>query len=157
MQSPPERVDEPRAASARSPEHWILLALAMASLVVFVAFALFVEPDARGFGTHEQLGLPPCRTIEWWGVPCPGCGVTTSFTLAAHGDFRGALRTQPFGAVLGVLVPLVALWSFAVHVRGRDLRRELSRALRPRVVIVLVALFLGAWIYKLASFRGWIG
>lgn len=155
MQSPSEPAREPQRA--RSPEHWIVLALTTTSLAVFVAFALFVKPDARGFGTHEQLGLPPCRTIEWWGVPCPGCGVTTSFALAAHGDLLGALRTQPFGAVLGVLVPLVALWGLVVHFRGRDLRREISRALRPRLVVVLVALFVGAWLYKVASFRGWLG
>jgi hypothetical protein len=149
--------DRTSAPGRRSPEHWIVLALASAALAVLVAFAVALEPDARGFGTHERLGLPACRTIEWWGVPCPGCGVTTAFTLVAHGRILAALATQPFGALLGIGVPLVALWAWMQHLRGRDLRRETARALRPTLVAALTLAFVGAWLYKLARVRGWLG
>ncbi|NBO19844.1 MAG: DUF2752 domain-containing protein, partial [Proteobacteria bacterium] len=39
----------------------------------------WLTPDARGLGTHEQLGLPPCGFYLWYGLPCPSCGMTTSW------------------------------------------------------------------------------
>lgn len=146
----------PDAKGARSVEHLVLFAGANLALAALAAFALFVEPDARGHGTHERLGLPPCAPMDLWNVPCPGCGVTTSFALAAHGRLLASFVNQPLGCALAVGVPLFALWAWRVHLKRGDLRDELSRrATWPWAVGVTLLVTL-SWIYKLARVRGWI-
>jgi hypothetical protein len=139
------------ARTKRSFEHWIVLAGAFLGLALFLVLAWFVAPDPRGYGTHEKLGLPACAMMKWLHVPCPGCGVTTSVTLAAHGRVLDAVRTQPFGVVVAIAIPLAALWALLGHFRGRDLYRDLNAVrLAPWLWVIGGALAL-SWIYKLVS------
>ena len=149
--------DQVEPDSRRSLEHWLLLSVAIAGVAALVVLGFLVEPDPRGFGTHEKLGLPPCRTIQWWGIPCPGCGVTTSVALVAHGRPLDAFLVQPFGLVSVAGVVVIAAWALAGVVRGRDLGEDLrARNLRAAGWTVAAAM-LAAWIYKIALVRGWIG
>ena len=92
---------------------WWSMALACTAVLV-VAAAL--EPDLRGYGTHAQLGLPPCGFLLLTGAPCPGCGLTTAFAHAIRGNWLLAADANPFGVLLFVLscacVPLgmIAGW-----------------------------------------------
>jgi hypothetical protein len=145
---------EAAAPSKRSPEHGFILAGALLGVVLLAVLAWFVAPDPRGYGTHEKLGLPPCAMMKWFHVPCPGCGVTTSVTLAAHARFLDAARTQPFGLVVAFAIPLAAVWALVGHFRGRDLYRDLVAVrLRPWLWWIGGALAL-SWFYKLAVVFG---
>jgi hypothetical protein len=138
----------------RSPEHGFVLAGALLGPVFLAVLAFLVAPDPRGYGTHEKLGLPPCAMMKWFHVPCPGCGVTTSVTLAAHARFFDAARTQPFGLVVALAIPLAAIWALAGHLRGRDLYRDLS-AVRPGPWLWWLGGALAlSWFYKLAVVLG---
>jgi len=141
-------VSEP---TPRSPAHWILLALAPASVLLLVVLGVFVTPSPSGHGTHTQLGLRPCLSMEWLGAPCPGCGVTTSVTLAAHGRFVDAFLNQPLGLVVAALLVLYPLWALWHVARGRDLRERFSQLSARLWVPGLSVVILGAWIYKLAT------
>lgn len=144
-------------AGERSQEHWILLFGSLGALLIFVALALWIHPDPRGFGTHEQLGLPACRMIDWTGIPCPGCGVTTSVALFAHGHFREAFHNQPLGFLVGFAIPLCAAWTSTRHLSGRDLVRDLQiLRVKPFVILLFVAVLL-PWLYKIAVVKGWMG
>ncbi len=80
---------------------------------VLVASA-WLRPDARGFGTHQQLGLPPCTFQAMTHVPCPGCGLTTSFAYMAHGHILrafGAHLMGPFLFAITLAVALLAPWA----------------------------------------------
>ena len=145
------------ARPSRSREHWLVLACALALPVALLVLGLFLTPDPRGWGTHEQLGFRPCLPMSRWNFPCPGCGVTTSIALAAHGRPLAALRTQPFGPVVLAAALAGAVWALAGHARGRDLRAELARVDSKRWGTLLAALGLLAWCYKLALARGWLG
>ncbi len=79
---------------------WSLAVACSAALIV----AAFVEPDVRGFGTHTQLGLPPCGFLELTGTPCPGCGLTTAFAHAIRGRFVQAADANAFGLLLFAIV-----------------------------------------------------
>jgi hypothetical protein len=142
-------------AGGRSAEHWVLLAGALAGFGILLLLGLCLTPDPRGYGTHTQLWLPECKTIEWWGVPCPGCGVTTSVCLAAHGRLLAALHNQPLGLVCALLLALAPLWALWLHFAGRDLYAEAARiVLRPWLVgggVFVVA----AWVWKLGLVRHW--
>jgi hypothetical protein len=145
------------APFGRSWEHWILLGIALAGLVAVAILGILVHPDPRGFGTHEQLGLPPCKPMVWWNVPCPGCGVTTSVSLAAHGHFWASIRNQPFGFVVAMLLPAFAAWCGWHTLRGRDLNNAVHGVRVGKWALVLAGVMIAAWIYKLALTRHWIG
>lgn len=74
-----------------------------------IALSVWLRPDPRGFGTHQQLGLPPCNFSEASGIPCPGCGLTTSFTLMAHGHPLDAFGAHLMGPPLFLLTLATAL------------------------------------------------
>jgi len=139
----------------RSVEHWVLLSGAIAGLGILVLLGLFVTPDPRGFGTHTHLGLPECMTIEWWGVPCPGCGVTTSVCLAAHGKLLASLHNQPLGLVCAIVLAAVPLWATWQHFAGRDLYAEAGRLVFKPWLIGVGMLVLASWIWKIGLVRQW--
>ncbi len=89
-------------------------AVAVAGVVgTAVVVMALVHPDARGIGTHEQLGLEPCGWPVAYGIPCPTCGCTTAACHLVHGHLFTAFRVQPFGAMfmlVSVLLGLHALW-----------------------------------------------
>jgi hypothetical protein len=126
-------------------------------VLVLIVLGVFVDPDPRGFGTHERLGLPPCKPMLWWNVPCPGCGVTTSVALAAHGRFWASIRNQPFGFIVAMAVPAFAAWCLWHALRGRDLNNALHSVRVGRWGFVLAGAMMLAWIYKVALVRHWIG
>ena len=127
----------------------MLLCFGIVALVGVSVLGLWVDPDPRGFGTHEQLGLAPCRTMEWAGIPCPGCGVTTSVSLLWHGDLWASFVNQPFGFLMGILTPLAALGIIVNHFRGHDLYADLTAMRWGRWLLGLVSLIIVAWIYKI--------
>ena len=105
------------------------LAWALAAIVAWPVLALsaWLQPDARGFGTHQQLGLPPCGFEAMTHVPCPGCGLTTSFAAMAHLHVVEALRAHLMGPPLFALVAAVAVVAPRGVRRGVPVLRELSR------------------------------
>ena len=141
--------EAPSEDKKRSPEHYLLLGLSILALVGVGSLGLWMDPDPRGFGTHEQLGLAPCRTMEWIGVPCPGCGVTTSVSLFWNGELWASFVNQPFGGLLAALVPLLAVAAIIAHFQGRDLYRSLMSMRLGRAMVALLSLMLAAWIYKI--------
>src|ERR671923_1925965 len=74
------------------------LAVAFVSGLTLVV-ARLLHPSPTGIGTHEQLGLPPCPFLLLTGIPCPSCGLTTSFAHAARLEFLSSLTIQPFGLI----------------------------------------------------------
>ena len=70
-----------------------LLAIACAVL----AIAGWLKPAAIGYGTHTQLGLPPCNFLRVTHLPCPSCGLTTCFAYAVRFQFWKAFLANPFG------------------------------------------------------------
>ncbi|MFO0898301.1 MAG: DUF2752 domain-containing protein [Pirellulales bacterium] len=86
-----------------------LAALATA-LSLALAAAVGLEPDGRGYGTHEQLGFPACTFFRMVGRPCPSCGMTTAWANALHGRPLAALQANAAGALLAAAAPLVVVW-----------------------------------------------
>jgi hypothetical protein len=116
--------------------------------------AVLLEPDPSGVGTHQQLGLPPCVILSLFGIPCPLCGMTTSFALMADGDLAEAFQTQPFAAVLFLVTALSAIVSGLELAAPAHRWRLLLSCFKGREVGVLTAVFIAmiaAWAYKIAQ------
>jgi len=127
-----------------------VLAILLLATLAIVLLAFLTEPDPRGFGTHEQLGLAPCGMFAVTGVPCPGCGVTTAVVLAARGRVVASALTQPLGLLLALGVPLLTLWALWMNARGVDCYRQLERH-RSRWVRLGLLLALCAWGFKVVQ------
>ena len=127
-----------------------LLLLLPTTAVLCVAFVL--NPDPAGLGTHTQLGLKSCSVVSFVGVPCPMCGMTTTFSLMAQGQWLRGVMNQPFGAVLFFLTVGSTLlgWVELFAPRGRLLR--CFRWASQREVPIFIGLFSGlvvGWVYKI--------
>lgn len=119
------------AAAAQRPKNRTRFRGAMLAggVAALLGIAAGLSPDRRGYGTHQQLGQPACRTLVETGYPCPACGMTTCFAAMAEGKFALAARAQPFGVLLFGLVAAAGLAGLAEALTGRDV---LGR-LRPRL------------------------
>ena len=91
----------------------------MLFIIAGFGLALWLNPDPKGYGTHQQLGLPPCSFRLLFGYPCPGCGMTTCFAYFVRGQFNEALRANSAGFVLAAVCFLLIPWCFWSAVRGR--------------------------------------
>ena len=111
---------------------------------------LFLTPDPRGLGTHEQLGLPPC-TAQWLlGIPCPFCGMTTAFSLVSRGNLVAGFLAQPAGALLALACAGAGLASLAGALTGRWAARS-PRFVQKRWGMAVAGFVLtAAWLYKIA-------
>lgn len=102
-----------------------------------------LKPSASGHGTHEELGLPPCPSVLIFDRPCPGCGLTTSWTAFIHGHFSEAFHAHPLGPILYVLFGLSALLGLYGFIRGARLVTETPQMNRALTAVVVVFLTFG--------------
>lgn len=79
----------------------------------------YLTPKPEGHGTHTELGLPPCPCVLIFGRPCPGCGLTTSFTNLIHGRFGDAFRAHPIGPILYAMFTLSAFACLYGWIKGK--------------------------------------
>jgi hypothetical protein len=126
------------------------LALAVASVGV-LAVAAWLEPDARGYGTHAQLGLPPCGFRWLTGVACPGCGLTTSFAHAIRGQWALAGAVHPLGVVLFVAVCASLPISIVAALRGWSFGAVFDRFALGRWGLAVACCAALVWIVRLAE------
>ncbi len=99
---------------------------------------LFLHPSADGHGTHTELGLPPCPSVLFFDRPCPGCGLTTSWSALLHGDFALAFHAHPLGPIVYAAFTASAIAAIIGCLRGARLRTE-SRRLNWAVGLFAVA------------------
>jgi len=88
-------------------------------LVGGFALARQLDPDPRGFGTHQRLGFPPCSIRQFFGIPCPSCGMTTSFAHFTRGELKSAMAANSAGVVLAVLCAVLVPWCWCSAWQGR--------------------------------------
>jgi hypothetical protein len=133
--------------------NWVrgaLLGIVLGLVVVFtIAIRLnpYDETGApRRMETHRQLGLPPCTFYETTGIPCPACGMTTSFALLMHGDVIGSLRANTVGTLLAVFCLLFIPWGIISVVRRQPLFVRSLETASLVVIVTLLTLMTARWL-----------
>jgi hypothetical protein len=121
---------------------WALL------LVAGFVLAATLEPDPRGYGTHQRLGLPPCSFQVLFGIGCPSCGSTTSFAHFVRGQWMAAVEANVAAFVLALLYAAMIPWSWHSAWRGRLWRIDEPSTTCLWLLIVLVGLSLVQWIVR---------
>jgi hypothetical protein len=142
--------DRPR--TARRTNWWVrgfLVAMAAAMALVFF-LATRVQPYADDgtplrMASHKSLGMPACRFQEMTGLPCPSCGMTTSFALLVRGDVINSLRANWVGTGLAVFCLLFIPWSLVSVARGRFLWVRNVEGALAFLVGAFTVLMLGRW------------
>ena len=94
--------------------------------------------------------FPSCPFRLLTGQPCPLCGGTRSFAQMWQGDVVGAARYHPLGPALFVLTFAGAAALAALVLRGRAVRWRPARRAEHRLYWAIGAVFLIAWLYRLA-------
>ncbi len=101
-----------------------------------LAVAALLTPDDRGLGTHQQLGLPPCSMRLLFGIRCPACGMTTSWSYFAQGQWISSLHSN----IAGFLLALLAVCFAPISIRAAWTGRMPSSRIQLYAAFLLVAI-----------------
>jgi hypothetical protein len=112
------------------------------------AIGAFLHPSHTGHGTHEQLGLPPCPSVLLFDRPCPGCGLTTSWTALIHGDLAFSLHAHPLGPILYLIFTAIAVLGLIGWFKQMRLLTDSPRI--NRVLLAGAVVFLGFGLARMA-------
>lgn len=121
------------------------------SWVAVTVIAVFLKPNPSLHGTHTQLNLPACPSVVLFHRPCPGCGLTTSWTAFVHGNFGLSFQAHPLGPFLYMTFTVLALLSGF----GWWKRWRLRTDSRPAnwITIGCMVLVLGFGVYRFSAVK----
>ncbi len=135
---------------------WVRGALVGIALSLTAVFTVAVclnpyQPDgtALRMETHRQMNLPECGFKKFTGLPCPACGMTTSFALLVRGDVWNSLRANAVGTMLAVIGLATIPWSLASVVCGRPLFIRSMERTMLLIVGGFVTLMMLRWVIVL--------
>jgi hypothetical protein len=116
------------------------LLLVALGLVLLFGIAFYLNPYEGGRvwrqQSHTQLGLPECNFQYITKLPCPSCGMSTSFALLVRGDLWNSLAANAVGTLLAAFCLVLLPWSALCAVRGR---LYFVRSVEPTVLKLLLA------------------
>jgi len=123
------------------------IAVTLATLLITAAC---LTPSPKGYGTHQQLGLPPCTfQVMFDGKPCPSCGMTTSWSHLMRGHVFSSFQANPGGTLLAITSLVLAPWLFMSAVKGTWFIGVPPTWLALTVAITLLSVTFGNWIIQL--------
>jgi hypothetical protein len=122
--------------------------LCLASLVVVLAFLLEVRPDGKVafFFLPDYPAPGTCLSNEWFGINCPGCGLTRSIVFLAHGDWLASWRLHRIGWIMGLAI--VAQFPYRIASLRRGGKPVLGTVWPSFCGHMLIALLLGNWVFN---------
>ena len=109
------------------------------------------DGQPRTMATHTQLGLPPCNMVVLTGKPCPSCGMTTAFSLLAHGDVKNSIKANWVGTILAAYWFALIPWSAYSAYRGKLYFVRSGERMVTISVVAFMVLMLGRWAVVLLS------
>ena len=125
---------------------FVLAGLSLALLLT----ASRLTPDSSGMGTHHQLGLPRCGWLVSYGLPCPTCGMTTSFAHVVRGELASSLYAQPMGTLIALAAAMTLVAGLYCGVTGLPGAWWFKRVPTITILFAVLALTLVGWAWKIA-------
>ena len=93
-------------------------------------------------------GISVCIMKNTTGIPCMGCRGTRAALAFTHGRLDQSLAYNPLLAIGAVLC---TLWAFSASILGWQLKFNPGPEGGRLVIIVVVFLIIGNWIYVIAA------
>ena len=124
---------------------WIVVA------VLVLSFTLRIRADQR----IELLGLSGfpapemCGSRIWFGLDCPGCGLTRGFIRLAGGDWLGAIALNRVAPLLALAVLAQIPYRLASLLAWPPARRFADSVWPKAFGWVLIVALIGNWLLKL--------
>lgn len=101
---------------------------------------------------RSGLPGPPCLFRTFFGIPCPGCGMTRSLESIWRGELGAAIRYNPLGPLVFAVLVAISSWS-AAYAAAPGWRGWLHRLAYPirhaAVPWLIVVLLIGTWLVRL--------
>lgn len=119
--------------------------------IALLGTAIYLTPSPKGYGTHRQLGYPPCGMMVMTGLPCPTCGMTTSFSHTVRGQWLAAIAAQPAGFLLCLMTGVAALGGLSTALTGTLYNLNWYRVRPIPTIMVALLVLLVSWAYKIGS------
>lgn len=129
--------------------------LFLQNLMISLAFggilslSYFLIPDPRGFGTHERLWLPPCYFQFFFHIPCPACGLTTSFAHLSKGDWGTAFHLHWMSPLLFFTFIFLFIYSLFCLLKQKTFWKLFENKLTPYLASFIILGMLITWAVKL--------
>jgi hypothetical protein len=120
-------------------------------LVTLLIVARLLQPSADGFGTHQQLGLPPCSSQQLFGFRCPACGMTTSWAHLTRGQVWSSLSVNAGGTLLGIAAAVCGPWLMLSGMRGRWFGNPPHEMVVLGICLTVAGVILVDWMCRLCS------
>ncbi|MCI6653470.1 MAG: DUF2752 domain-containing protein [Ruminococcus sp.] len=93
-------------------ERILVILLPIITVTVLYFAAVFVA---------KNVTLPRCLTYKYFGIYCPGCGMTRSVIALLHGDILLSLRNNAL-IIFGILLLLAIYLELVFKAFGKRLR-----------------------------------
>lgn len=142
------------ARTESSTPRWALrllwAGLALGAFTV-LALARWLTPDPSGFGTHLQLGLPPCGFRYFTSLPCPACGLTTAFAHMARLEITSAVHAHPLGLPLFLCTLFALPRCLLASLRAEAFADTLMRLRAGPLAAMMALSALLSWVARIAG------
>jgi len=109
----------------------------------------FLSPDPRGYGTHQHLFLPPCPFRWLTHLPCPSCGLTTSFAYFAKGHWASAWHAHPLGPLFFILLLIFEFFTLKALLQNTSLQENLKKIFTPPLAAYFTIGIIVQWIFRI--------
>ncbi len=110
--------------------YWFGQGVVLVMCLGIVVVAAIITPSDEMLSLFGQDIPVMCSFRRYFGIGCPGCGLTRSFTYMAHLDVRGAFAMNWMGPPMFLLVlsqvPYRAYTLWRGPIRGRRRARRAS-------------------------------
>ena len=138
------------ASALPHSQRWFWWAIVFGCITV-LAVAATITPDPSGYGTHTQLGLPPCGFLLLTGFPCPGCGLTTAFAWGIRGHWLLAASANPLGLMMFLVVCSCIPLAATSALRGWSIDAVIDRFSLNRWALALAGCATVLWVVRFAA------
>lgn len=124
-------------------------------ILVGVLSAMFIisfilVPPYEGKSTLE--GWIGCPIKAMTGIPCPGCGITRSFTCISHGSLLESLYYHPIGWLYYIGFAFLLFVKIVEISQGKRGFFNWNRPVIKTLFILLIIAMVIAWFFKLYYF-----
>ena len=104
----------------------------------------------------ENKSVDVCLIKHVTNIPCPSCGSTRSVISLTKGDFIGALKFNPIGYLVAIIMLIAPIWIISDTIKRTKtlfnfyLKIE-TYLKRPKIAIPLILLVIINWILNITK------